>query len=204
MASLPAWRTAAAQTLGQGLPGGGAERRSFRTSSLSVSTRDVGTFLHPLPATGDACLFYQWQAVTLTTVSPYQQPTSCPWAGSGSGRPVNPHALSRPVPRARPVRPQVSLCWECGGRGPSLPPPPLPFCEGSLQRCPLGRRPCRPLLRQGQQCWGGRGRSAPMAKTPGRPSSCLSIAVLGSSSHSGHQEPSVSGDLRPRERGWLG
>lgn len=51
-----------------------------RTSSLSVSTRDVGTpRTGPLSTTfrppGDACLLYRWLPVTLTTVSPYQQPT---------------------------------------------------------------------------------------------------------------------------------
>lgn len=45
----PAWCTAAAQTLGEGLHGGWGEGGGrgkevlFRTSSLSVSTRDVGT-----------------------------------------------------------------------------------------------------------------------------------------------------------------
>lgn len=51
-----------------------------RSSSLSISTRDVGTpRTRPLSTTfrppGDACLFYQWHPVTRTTVSPYQQPT---------------------------------------------------------------------------------------------------------------------------------
>lgn len=44
------------------------------------STRDVGTpRTGPLSTTfrppGDACLLYRWLPVTLTTVSPYQQPT---------------------------------------------------------------------------------------------------------------------------------
>lgn len=179
--------------------GGDEERRSCSEPAASVFPPEMWAppglgLLHPLPATGDACLFYQGQAVTLTTVSPYQQPTSCPWGGSGSGRPVRPHAPRLPVPRARPGHPQVSLCWECGGGGPSLPPPSLPFCEGSPQRCPLGQA-FHPLLRQGQQCWG-------TGQTP-ESRSCLSTTVLGSPSHSGHQELSVRGALGPeRGGGW--
>lgn len=96
-----------------------------RTSSLSVSTRNVG-----IPRTGppptifrppeDACLLYQWHPMTLKTVSPYQQPTwlslgwKWPWPASMSTH--APRLLVAPqTPRSPPTATspdtQGFLCW---------------------------------------------------------------------------------------------